>query len=518
VSKVLDPMPHGGEGDGMGPFGKAFIGTFPTRGTLSILFIAILLDVSIANLLYFGWVPFLGMGVLTLAPLVFFSRQYIEPHFNSISNDTQENRLIPESTETDEADELGDFPDLLPTRYGRPAEAMALGDAVRTCFKKWSAWEGRASRSESNWFYLFQLLVILPLYISLEVVEHGGLIGTIGWLLVTLSCFGTLIIFMPALMVNIRRLHDLGYSGWVIPAVYVISLIPLIGVLISLIYTLVLIIAPGDSGPNRYGPVPTNKYDQDATTLSVSETWEVLMERHVIPDYEIESEKSKIVTWLIIASSWVCCLLIIFSGLLLADFLELFGLSENVSWEFMGILVYLAILVMTWAYIWLDGDPSRILGMFKIRTPIIGLIFLIALPIAITMVDNIVIFLYNEVYEALFGTPSLPEIDYYVDDSEYDLILALSFISTVIAAPVVEEILFRGYILDAIREMHGDAVAVLGSAALFGALHLVPYVVGMAAIGGVIYGWVRIKTGSLWPSIVSHMVWNFLVFLYIWYG
>jgi membrane protease YdiL (CAAX protease family) len=290
----------------------------------------------------------------------------------------------------------------------------------------------------------------------------------------------------------------------------VISLIPLIGVLISLIYTLVLIIAPGDSGPNRYGPVPTNKYNQDATTLSVSETWEVLMERHVIPDYEIESEKSKIVTWLIIASSWVCCLLIIFSGLLLADFLELFGLSENVSWEFMGILVYLAI--------WLDGDPSRILGMFKIRTPIIGLIFLIALPIAITMVDNIVIFLYNEVYEALFGTPSLPEIDYYVDDSEYDLILALSFISTVIAAPVVEEILFRGYILDAIREMHGDAVAVLGSAALFGALHLVPYVVGMAAIGGVIYGWVRIKTGSLWPSIVSHMVWNFLVFLYIWYG
>lgn len=507
VSEVQNPSE-------LGPFGRAFVGEFPTRGTLSIIALALLLDSVIAG----GWISLLILAIITTYLSIYFSYNYIEPHFNSISNDAQEYRPTPESTKTDESDELGDFPDLVPARYGRPAETMAFWDSVKTCFKKWSTWEGRASRSESNWFYLFQLLVILPLYLSLDLVESGGFIGTIGWLLLTLSFFGALITFMPALMVNIRRLHDLGYSGWVIPAVYVISLIPLIGGLISLIYTLVLIIAPGDSGPNRYGPIPTNKYDPDTITLSVSETWGVLMESHVIQDYGIESGRSKIVTWLIVASSWVCCLLILFSGILLTDFLELFGLSENVSWEFMGILIYLAVLVMTCTYIWLDGDPSRILGMFKIRTPIIGFIFLIALPIVITVIDNIVVLLYYEVYEELFGTPSIPEIDYYVDDSEYDLILALSFISTVIAAPVVEEILFRGYILDAIREIHGDTVAVFGSAVLFGALHLVPYVVGMAAIGGVIYGWVRIKTGSLWPSIVSHMVWNFLAFLYMWYG
>ena len=165
--------------------------------------------------------------------------------------------------------------------------------------------------------------------------------------MVTLSCLGARIIFMPALMVNIRRLHDLGYSGWVIPVVYVISLIPLIGVLISLIYTLVLIIAPGDSGANRYGPVPTNKYDLDATTLSVSETWEVLMEGHVSPDYGKESERSKIVIWLIIASSWVCALFIIIVGYFFAGALGLYGLTEDVSWELKGILVYIAIHAMT---------------------------------------------------------------------------------------------------------------------------------------------------------------------------
>ena len=417
----------------------------------------------------------------------------------------------------DEADELEDFADILTTKYGRPTEVMTFLDAVKTCFKKWSAWEGRASRSESNWFYLLQLLVILPLYISLEPIEDGGFIGTIG-LVYAISCFGSLIIFMPALMVNIRRLHDLGYSGWVIPAVFVISLIPLIGILISLIYTLVLIIAPGDSGSNKYGPVPTNKYDPDATTLSVSEALEALMERHVIPDYEIESEKSKIVTWLIISSSCICALLIIFSGFFIAGFLGLFGFSEDVSWELMGTLVYIAVLAMTVGYISWDGDLSRTLQMFKIGSFRIGLILLIGLPFVITVIDIAATNIYDILYIMFFGTPSIPEIVYYVDDSEYDLILVLSFVSMVIAAPVVEEILFRGYILDAIRKIHGDTVAILGSAGLFGLIHLEPYVVGMASIGGVIYGWVRIKTGSLWPSIVSHMVWNFVVFLYIWYG
>ena len=183
-----------------------------------------------------------------------------------------------------------------------------------------------------------------------------------------------------------------------------------------------------------------------------------------------------------------------------------------------GTSVYIAILAMTVGYISWDGNLSRILNMFKIRSFRIGFIFLIGLPLLITVIDILVNNIYDSLYILLFGHPSIPERVYDVDDSEYNLVLALSFVSIVIAAPVVEEILFRGYVLDAIREIHGDTVAVLGSAVLFGALHLIPYVVGMAAIGGVIYGWVRIKTGSLWPSIVSHMVWNFLAFLYIWYG
>ena len=233
---------------------------------------------------------------------------------------------------------------------------------------------------------------------------------------------------------------------------------------------------------------------------------------------EPRDERNKIVSWLIIASSWICTLLLLLLGIPLVEFLELLGVSENVSWELMGTLVYIPVLAMTVGYIWWDGDLSRTLQMFKINSFRIGFIFLIGLPFVISVIDIVVTSIYDMLYIMLFGTPSIPEIVLYYEDSEYNLILALSFTSMVIAAPVVEEILFRGYILDAIREIHGDTVAILGSAGLFGLLHLEPYVVGMATLGGVIYGWIRIKTGSLWPSIVSHMVWNFLVFLYIWYG
>ena len=228
--------------------------------------------------------------------------------------------------------------------------------------------------------------------------------------------------------------------------------------------------------------------------------------------------RGKLASWMVIASSWVFTLLIMLFGFSIVGILELFGFSEDVSWELMGTLVYVAVLALTAVYIYWDGDLNRTLQMFKIGSLRIGFIFLVGLPFVITVIDVVVTSIYDMLYIMLLGESSIPEIVYYVDDSEYDLIRALSFVSIVIAAPVVEEILFRGYILDAIRELHGDFVAVLGSSVLFGLLHIEPYVVGMATVGGLIYGFVRIKTDSLWPSIVSHMLWNFLAFLYIWSG
>lgn len=55
-------------------------------------------------------------------------------------------------------------------------------------------------------------------------------------------------LFIPAIAVMVRRLHDVGKSGWW----WLINLIPLVGA----IWFLVLMCTDSNSGDNKYGPSP----------------------------------------------------------------------------------------------------------------------------------------------------------------------------------------------------------------------------------------------------------------------
>ena len=54
--------------------------------------------------------------------------------------------------------------------------------------------------------------------------------------------------FIPSLAITVRRIHDIGLSGWF----YLLILIPYIGGLIILVFTLV----PSQKNDNKWGPVP----------------------------------------------------------------------------------------------------------------------------------------------------------------------------------------------------------------------------------------------------------------------
>ena len=54
--------------------------------------------------------------------------------------------------------------------------------------------------------------------------------------------------FLPSLSVVVRRLHDVGKSGWF----YLIIFIPLVG----FIWMLVLLVSDGNKGENKYGADP----------------------------------------------------------------------------------------------------------------------------------------------------------------------------------------------------------------------------------------------------------------------
>lgn len=83
----------------------------------------------------------------------------------------------------------------------------------------------------------------------------------------------------------------------------------------------------------------------------------------------------------------------------------------------------------------------------------------------------------------------------------------------VVVAPVVEEITFRSFLFRPMVRSHGAVVAILITTAIFTVLHGSQYdwhweILLFVAVLGLSFGYVRWKTGSLWPPIAMHMVFN----------
>jgi len=110
--------------------------------------------------------------------------------------------------------------------------------------QKYADFSGRARRKEFWMFFLFYVIFAVVLTIIDGLIGWGFAGGTIG-ILYTLFSLG---ILLPYLAVTVRRLHDIGKSGWW----YFIGLIPIIGG----IWLIVLLATAGEPGDNQYGPNP----------------------------------------------------------------------------------------------------------------------------------------------------------------------------------------------------------------------------------------------------------------------
>lgn len=109
---------------------------------------------------------------------------------------------------------------------------MGMIEAIKSCFNNYATFSGRARRSEYWYFCLFNFLV-------------GLVLGFTG--IPFLSGLFALITFLPALAVAVRRLHDVGKSGWM----YLLCLLPLIGTI-----WLLVLFCTDSKADNQYGPNP----------------------------------------------------------------------------------------------------------------------------------------------------------------------------------------------------------------------------------------------------------------------
>jgi uncharacterized membrane protein YhaH (DUF805 family) len=109
--------------------------------------------------------------------------------------------------------------------------------------KKYTVFDGRASRTEFWMFALFNFIALIVISVLGAILAGKG--SVIGSALMLLYALGTL---LPNIGVAIRRLHDTGRSGWWI----LLAFVPFIGFVVLLVFY-ILESQPGD---NEYGPSP----------------------------------------------------------------------------------------------------------------------------------------------------------------------------------------------------------------------------------------------------------------------
>jgi len=117
---------------------------------------------------------------------------------------------------------------------------MNFQDAIRSGFRNYVTFSGRASRSEYWYWVLFALLVAIAGSIIDHTIFPFASTGPIEGLT-------SLVLFLPGLAVSMRRLHDIDRTGW-----WWLIAFTVIGIILLLVWAC----TRGTAGANRYGPDP----------------------------------------------------------------------------------------------------------------------------------------------------------------------------------------------------------------------------------------------------------------------
>lgn len=112
--------------------------------------------------------------------------------------------------------------------------------SVTSCLKRYVQFSGRACRSEYWYWQLAQVIIGITIGLIELAMGFEDTSSPIGRLI-------DLALFLPGLSVFVRRMHDIGRSGWN----FFWSFLPIIGWIILLVYC-----CKASTEPNQYGEEP----------------------------------------------------------------------------------------------------------------------------------------------------------------------------------------------------------------------------------------------------------------------
>lgn len=125
-----------------------------------------------------------------------------------------------------------------------PADRMVgFGEALPLYLKNYAAFNGRSSRGAYWWLALILILISIPASI-IDMILFSSIVASTNGSGPVAILF-SLATFIPSLAIGVRRLHDVGRSGW-----WLLIIFTIVGILL-LIYWYV---QPGQRAENKFGP------------------------------------------------------------------------------------------------------------------------------------------------------------------------------------------------------------------------------------------------------------------------
>ncbi|MBN1494722.1 CPBP family intramembrane metalloprotease [Candidatus Peregrinibacteria bacterium] len=96
--------------------------------------------------------------------------------------------------------------------------------------------------------------------------------------------------------------------------------------------------------------------------------------------------------------------------------------------------------------------------------------------------------------------------------------IAIAFLIALVIAPLTEEIFFRGFVLQTLAKILGPAWGIALTALIFASVHFEFQSIMPLLILSVVLNVLFIKTRSVWPGIVFHILNNSIAFFIVLFG
>lgn len=138
------------------------------------------------------------------------------------------------------------------------------------------------------------------------------------------------------------------------------------------------------------------------------------------------------------------------------------------------------------------------------RLSLRGLVILLALPILLVSYGGNI--LLGDVGNLMLMLFPLEGID--IDDVVANATDPIYLSSTIVIAPVIEELLFRGIFVRSLLQRYAPRKVYVYTALVFAIAHLNPYQIPVAFVMGYFLAWLYHHSSSLLPCIWAHMTFN----------